>query len=631
MVTLELDNEDRLILQGSPTDPGVLRVFKNILLAFVVVDQNQSSLVLERVADNVEAIHYIVETAERSGVLLALGEGPKSIIARYDLEKSQFEQARENCTDDEPIDPIPGFKPDLLLLSHQESCVKRIMQSGNFADFSVQGAGKTMTVLAAFAHWQSRGIVEKLLVIGPVSSFQPWEDEVNRCFEDEISTLRWSGSASVRARMVSAYLGSSIVLCSYDTARRDVAMLREQLKATSTLLVLDESHYIKNFDVGARGATALELAPHATKRLVLSGTPAPHSLLDLYTQFAFLWPGTKHELLGTPQQFLTTLSRAANSADELRGRLAPYFHRTGQSQLGLPEPETITEAIPASEIPDGQTKIIRLLENKLAVEIRNLPSIKDRDLVTRWRRARIVRLLQAASNPSLLSTTEGMPTDERADFDVGELTPLISKFREGSVKAAKFAWTIDKATEIISRGNKILIWTWWVSNIHMLSEALQEFNPLILYGQIKPYEDFEDPNDISRERYIREFKMRDDRPLLIANPSACAEAISLHQVCHDAIYMDRTYNCGQFLQSLNRIHRIGLPTGVVTRYWIPVVDCAVERSVDRRLKTRQKNMFQFLGDDAPVLGIDWREESHVADSDDETHAAFEDLTNLLPK
>ena len=175
--------------------------------------------------------------------------------------------------------PVPGFRPELNLLPHQVRGMERALQVGNFAEFSVQGAGKTMTVLATFAHWHDRGEVERLLVIGPVSSFQPWEDEITRCFMDELPVLRWSGSASARTRMVPAYRRSHIVLCSYDTARRDVHMLREQLRASPTALVLDESHYIKNFEIGARGAAALELAPYAAKRLILSGTPAPHSLL----------------------------------------------------------------------------------------------------------------------------------------------------------------------------------------------------------------------------------------------------------------------------------------------------------------------------------------------------------------
>jgi hypothetical protein len=152
---------------------------------------------------------------------------------------------------------------------------------------------------------------------------------------------------------------------------------------------------------------------------------------------------------------------------------------------------------------------------------------------------------------------------------------------------------------------------------------LSSHNPLLLYGAIKPYED--EANDIyepSREGNIREFKTRSDRPILLANPSACAEAISLHHECHHAIYVDRTFNCGQFLQSLNRIYRVGLPEHITTHYWIPILECAVERSVNQRLQERQQTMYEFLGDETPVIGVDVSEESDIAENSTELDCDF---------
>ena len=630
MAHLCLDSEGRLVLRAQFDDPRVAQSLSAPLLAFVVVERTNSAVVLDRVDNIVDAIEYLLDATRGSELELTLGPELEAVVSGYDAERSQLHEALREEYSPRSVLPVPGFKPELRLLPHQVRGVQRALQVGNFAEFSVQGAGKTMTVLATFAHWQSEGEIERLLVIGPVSSFQPWEDEITRCFSETLSVLRWSGSAATRTQMVPAFRRSDIILCSYDTARRDVQMLLEQLRTSPAALVLDESHYIKNFEIGARGAAALELAPYATKRLILSGTPAPHSLLDLYPQFAFLWPGARNDLIGTPQEYLTQLSRSPSPAAELRSTLTPYFHRTSQSELGLQEPITHTETIPISKAPPEQARVINLLENKLAVEARRLASTVDREILSQWRKARIVRLLQAASNPSLLSTAEDMPHDQRVSFDVSELTPLVGNFRDGTVRAAKIEWAIQKTRSLIADGNKVLLWTWWISNIHLLANILDEFNPLLLYGQIKPYEDSDDPNDVSRERNIRDFKTRSDRPLLIANPAACAESISLHHTCHHAIYVDRTYNCGQFLQSLNRIHRIGLPQGVETNYWIPIIDCAVERSVDRRLQQRQRTMFEFLGDDAPVLGVDWQEDTAAADSDDETHAAFEDLLTELP-
>ena len=510
MAHLSLDGEGRMVLEAQFSNPSVARSLRGPLLAFVVVERLDNAVVFDRIENTVEAIGYLKSAAEQANLELTLGTELEATMSSYGAEKARLEEVLRGGVSPRPVLPVPSFRSELELLPHQVRGVQRALQVGNFAEFSVQGAGKTMAVLATFAHWRANGEVDRLLVIGPVSSFQPWEDEIRRCFDDELVVLRWTGSAAARTRMVPAYRRSNVVLCSYDTARRDVPMLAEQLRVSPTALVLDESHYIKNFEIGARGAAMLELAPYAEKRLILSGTPAPHSLLDLYPQFAFLWPGAKDELIGTPQEYLTRLSRSPKPSEELRRTLGPFFHRTSQSELGLPEPATHGEVIPITSLPPGQARVISLLENKLAVEAKNLPSNMDRELLSQWRKARIVRLLQAASNPALLSTTQDMPRDSRVTFDFSELAPVIAEFRDGTVRSAKIEWAVEKSRALIASGRKVLIWTWWISNIHLLAELLREFNP---------------------------------------------------------------YNCGQFLQSLNRIHRIGLPESTTTEYWIPVVDC----------------------------------------------------------
>ena len=51
-------------------------------------------------------------------------------------------------------------------------------------------------------------------------------------------------------------------------------------------------------------------------------------------------------------------------------------------------------------------------------------------------------------------------------------------------------------------------------------------------------------------------------------PAAAGEGISLHHAAHDAIYLDRSYVSTHYLQSIDRIHRLGLNEGVETHIWI---------------------------------------------------------------
>ena len=133
----------------------------------------------------------------------------------------------------------------------------------------------------------------------------------------------------------------------------------------------------------------------------------------------------------------------------------------------------------------------------------------------------------------------------------------------------------------------------------------------------------DDPDFENRERNITEFKTRQDRPVLIANPAACSESISLHMVCHHAVYLERTFNCGQFLQSMDRIHRVGMPARVHPNYHIPILQCAIEQLVDRRLRKRQRLLYRLLEDDMPVLGFD--DDLFLADREDDLEEIFQEL------
>ena len=102
-----------------------------------------------------------------------------------------------------------------------------------------------------------------------------------------------------------------------------------------------------------------------------------------------------------------------------------------------------------------------------------------------------------------------------------------------------------------------------------------------------------DPED-NREIRIERFKNDSACNVLIANPSSLAESISLHKHCHHAIYVDRTFNGAHYMQSLDRIHRVGLEPNSKTRYDIIQSGRSIDQTIHERLITKQQNMEAFL-------------------------------------
>ena len=68
----------------------------------------------------------------------------------------------------------------------------------------------------------------------------------------------------------------------------------------------------------------------------------------------------------------------------------------------------------------------------------------------------------------------------------------------------------------------------------------------MLYGDI-PIE--------KRNEIVKQFRRNDECAILIANPAAAREGLTL-TAANNAIYLDRNFNLVDYLQSQDRIHRI---------------------------------------------------------------------------
>ena len=89
--------------------------------------------------------------------------------------------------------------------------------------------------------------------------------------------------------------------------------------------------------------------------------------------------------------------------------------------------------------------------------------------------------------------------------------------------------------------------------------------------------------------------------IFVANPAAAAESISLHEECDHAIYIDRTYNAGQFMQSRDRIHRL-IEREKERQKFIDIYALNMPGSIEQRvhdsLNRKISNMANFLSDES---------------------------------
>ena len=110
-------------------------------------------------------------------------------------------------------------------------------------------------------------------------------------------------------------------------------------------------------------------------------------------------------------------------------------------------------------------------------------------------------------------------------------------------------------------------------------------------------------NQKDREETIKKFNDSENSEfqVIIANPFSVAESISLHKGCHNAIYLERDYNCSNFLQSKDRIHRVGLKENQLTRYFYFISKDSIDEVINHRLQIKIKRMEEIINDEIPLF------------------------------
>mgnify|MGYP004522448315 FL=1 len=642
------ENGNELIVTGDIDSIFSNRRAARFLKDTVSYRQTDDGLIINAEDDINKTIDRIKKICEYISAELEYSGRVSEAVNNYALEEEKFDEfaekarlIRDNHCDkaefQDFVDSVSKNLPNRSLYELQLLSAYHLAFSQNACNFSVPGAGKTSVVYGAFAYLSNlspdnKKYVDKLLIISPLSAFGPWELEYEECFGEKPSTKRLNGKMPVEEKKQYLYslAPAKITLLSYASVTSLKDELTYFLHNNKVMVVLDEAHKIKNTNGGITAQGVLDIATFCSSRVVLTGTPAPNGYEDLYNLYKFIWPTKK--VIPYEVYQLKDMSRTDSDprVDNLLRCIEPFFIRVKKSDLGIP-PATEHEPI---IVPMGETqrRIYDVIEKRYMSDI---VSSKDNWFRQNLVKARLLRMMQAATNPNLLTIPlKNFASLEGFDSDaVTENSSLIADVLQYSANEtpAKFIKAKEIIEDIISGGGKVVVWAIYIKNILDFEEYLLKCGiPCkTLYGATPVATGDEDEDEVeTREKIIAEFHKPDSAfKVIIANPFAVSESISLHKACHNAIYMERSFNAAHFIQSKDRIHRYGLKPGTVTNYYYLLSEDSVDEVIHSRLIEKETRLRDII----ESMPIPLFENAGLETGDDDIKALIAEYVNRTKK
>ena len=353
---------------------------------------------------------------------------------------------------------------------------------------------------------------------------------------------------------------------------------------TTQVVIADESQRIKTHSA-KRTRAFLRIALNAERKYILSGTPITNTPLDIVSQMKFL------HILSVPtiQKFKLYFVDAVNKGQYelvkgIKKGKEEEFKQLINGFSFIVKKEDVLKDLPDKIfiereviLPEQASKAYRMLEREMAAELNvaikleeEAKSLSEED--TEKKKEIQKQLITTASHlltklVRLNQLTGGFLVDD----DDEKPYPV---HRE----------KINAVLEILEElgDKKAIIWANYRYEVEMIYKAIKKAKYKCAYitGEV----------DIKKRKQILQDFQEGDLQVLIANPATLSTGVTL-TATDTAIYYSLTFKLEDFLQSQDRIHRIGQNSSVVTYYIIlsrlhpSVVPAESEqtRTIDRKI------------------------------------------------
>lgn len=256
--------------------------------------------------------------------------------------------------------------------AYQQEAIKFCIQRGAAGLFLDPGLGKTSIILGAFQVLKRKGLVENMLVIAPLRpAYSVWPAEVQK----------WDEFKDLKIVVLHGPNKDSLLCSDADIFVINPAGLDWLFKSMEgapgwwDILVVDESTQFKHSNT-KRFKTLKKYLPKFKRRYILTGSPAPNGLLDLFGQVYILDLGNalgrfithyRNNYFDTPYIGSFVWYPRPNAPAEIYRKLQPLVLRMSEQDY-LTLPPLINNTVEV-ELEPAALKAYYQMEVALAAEI----------------------------------------------------------------------------------------------------------------------------------------------------------------------------------------------------------------------------------------------------------------------
>ncbi len=422
--------------------------------------------------------------------------------------------------------------------------------------FDEQGAGKTVSLIAAFDVLVQRDEADLMLVFSPKSMIGEWVKDFRRFTGDLYRVVPVTGTSEQRRHALATR--AEVFITNYESAvgsGDELAALVSRHRQRAVLAV-DESYHVKN-DQTLRSRAVHALRQVAGRAYVLCGTPAPNTAHDLVAQVSLVDLGETFSAVDLPTDPVAARHLVREALDD-----NPVYLRNLKANV-LPELPGRTYQRTVVPMAPHQRLLYDRARDSLVEDLR---SISDAE----FQRHRVSFAARRATLLRLCSNPKG----------------IVSDYDETSAKETALDALL---AERCGNGEKVVVWSFFTASAAALMARYVHYGAVRYDGSVT--------DAAERARLVSRFQEDDTTLVFVANPAAAGAGITLHR-SRTAIYESMSNQPAHYLQSLDRIHRRGQDRDV-EYFFLLCQDSLEEPEYDRLLQKQMSARELLLDDDEP--------------------------------